>query len=237
MIKIAIVEDEEEMLNTLKEYIKRFFTSNDLQYDLTCFLTASKLINTYKFEYDLIFMDINLPGVDGMSAVKELRDKDSNVTVIFVTSLAQYAIKGYEVNAFDFILKPINYYNFSLKMNRALPILNAKNNKTIAISNKTNFKTIEVSTIMYIEVIDHKIVIHTTKGNYDSFDTLNKYIDLLKDDSFALCNRSYLINLKYVDEVDQKYVYVGDDALIISRPRRKDFIHAFNMYLGKGGDN
>lgn len=237
MIKIAIVEDELDMAQDLTRYVNQFFHHNNLDVQIVHFDTALKLLDDYKYTYDLIFMDINLPTVNGMDAVKTIRKIDNSVMIIFVTSLAQYAIKGYEVNAFDFILKPINYYNFSLKMNRALPILNAKNNKTITISNKTNFKTIEVSTIMYIEVIDHKIVIHTTKGNYDSFDTLNKYIDLLKDDSFALCNRSYLINLKYVDEVDQKYVYVGDDFLIISRPRRKDFIHAFNMYLGKGGDN
>ena len=237
MIRIAIVEDELDMAQDLTRYVNQFFHHNNLDVQIVHFDTALKLLDDYKYAYDLIFMDINLPTINGMDAVKTIRKIDNSVMIIFVTSLAQYAIKGYEVNAFDFILKPINYYNFSLKMNRALPILNAKNNKTIAISNKTNFKTIEVSTIMYIEVIDHKIVIHTTKGNYDSFDTLNKYIDLLKDDSFALCNRSYLINLKYVDEVDQKYVYVGDDALIISRPRRKDFIHAFNMYLGKGGDN
>jgi len=155
--------------------------------------------------------------------------------IIFVTSLAQYAINGYEVNAFDFILKPINYYSFSLKMKRALPVLKSKANRTISISNKRNVRVVEISAIKYIEVNDHKLVIHF--GDFDSFDTLNKYFDLLKNDNFILCNRSYLVNLRYVSEVDQKYAYVGEDALIISRPKRKEFLHAFNIYLGKGGDN
>ena len=235
MIKIAIVEDEEEMLNTLKEYIKRFFTSNDLQYDLTCFGTASKLINTYKFEYDLIFMDINLPGIDGMSAVKELRDKDSNVTVIFVTSLAQYAIKGYEVNAFDFVLKPISYYNFALKLNRYIEHLNITL-PSFVIKNKNGVYKIDIRDLKYIEVLDHKLIFYTTKGEYETFDTLNKYVDMLKSEAFELCNRCYLVNLKYVKKVTKESVFIGEEEIQMSRRKYKDFMKALNEYIGKGGE-
>ena len=237
MIKIAIVEDEIEMANDLKRYINQFFNNNSFQVEITHFNSALKLLDNYQYKFNLIFMDINLPVVDGMEAAKTIRKIDSQVMIIFVTSLAQYAINGYEVNAFDFILKPINYYSFSLKMKRALPVLKSKANRTISISNKRNVRVVEISAIKYIEVNDHKLVIHTTFGDFDSFDTLNKYFDLLKNDNFILCNRSYLVNLRYVSEVDQKYAYVGEDALIISRPKRKEFLHAFNIYLGKGGDN
>lgn len=120
-------------------------------------------------------------------------------------------------------------------MTRALPILKQKNNKTIAISNNSAIKTIEINTIKYIEVFDHKIIFHTTKGNYENFDTLNKYNDLLKNDNFILCNRSCLVNLKYVTEIDNQNVYIDDISLALSRPRKKDFIHSFNEYLAKGG--
>ena len=237
MIKIAIVEDEIEMANDLKRYIDQFFHNNSFQVEITHFNSALKILDNYQYKFNLIFMDINLPVIDGMEAAKTIRKIDSQVMIIFVTSLAQYAINGYEVNAFDFILKPINYYSFSLKMKRALPVLKSKANRTISISNKRNVRVVEISAIKYIEVNDHKLVIHTTFGDFDSFDTLNKYFDLLKNDNFILCNRSYLVNLRYVSEVDQKYAYVGEDALIISRPKRKEFLHAFNIYLGKGGDN
>ena len=237
MIKIAIVEDEIEMANDLKRYINQFFHNNSFQVEITHFNSALKILDNYQYKFNLIFMDINLPVIDGMEAAKTIRKIDSQVMIIFVTSLAQYAINGYEVNAFDFILKPINYYSFSLKMKRALPALKSKANRTISISNKRNVRVVEISAIKYIEVNDHKLVIHTIYGDFDSFDTLNKYFDLLKNDNFILCNRSYLVNLRYVSEVDQKYAYVGEDALIISRPKRKEFLHAFNIYLGKGGDN
>lgn len=101
MIRIAIVEDETEIAETLKSYLKKFFSSLNTDIFTKHFDNAIKFLDQYRFDFDLVFMDINLPGIDGMRATKELREKDRNVTVIFVTSLAQYAIKGYEVNAFD----------------------------------------------------------------------------------------------------------------------------------------
>ena len=235
MIKIAIVEDELDMANELIKYTKDFFNKNEIEVNLTHFDNALKLLDNYNYEFDLIFMDINLPKTNGMEAAETIRKIDPLVMIIFVTSLAQYAIKGYEVNAFDFILKPITYYSFVLKLTRALPILKQKNNKTIVISSNSTIKTIEISTIKYIEVFDHKIIFHTTKGKYENFDTLNKYNDLLKNDNFILCNRSCLVNLKYVTEIDNQNVYIDDISLVLSRPRKNDFIHSFNEYLAKGG--
>lgn len=120
MIKIAVVEDEIEMTNQLLKYVKQFFNENDLDYSVATYNNAIKLLDNYDFSFDLILMDINMPLLDGMSASKKLREIDSEVTLIFITSLAQYAINGYEVNAFDFVLKPISYYNFALKLTRAI---------------------------------------------------------------------------------------------------------------------
>lgn len=237
MIKIAIVEDEKEMASALEKNVQQFFRDNKFEIEIAKFNNALDLLNSYKYDFDLIFMDINLPNLNGMEASKKIRQMDNSVMIIFVTSLAQYAITGYEVNAFDFILKPISYYNFVLKMQRALLVLKTKDKKTILVPYKTNFKKVEISNIMYIEVLDHKIIFHTTKENIESFDTLKKYEELLKDSGFALCNRSYLVNLKYVKEVDNNFAYIGDNKLLISRPRRKEFIKELNIYLGKGGEH
>ena len=144
MIKIAVAEDEIEMSNQLLKYIKQFFDENDLDYSVMVFDNAIKLLDNYDFSFDLIFMDINMPLLNGVEASKKLREIDSEVTLIFITSLAQYAIKGYEVNAFDFILKPVAYYNFAMKLTRTLDKLSKEDAKTLVINNKSSIKKIKV---------------------------------------------------------------------------------------------
>lgn len=235
MIKIAVAEDEIEMSNQLLKYIKQFFDENDLDYSVMVFDNAIKLLDNYDFSFDLIFMDINMPLLNGMEASKKLREIDSEVSLIFITSLAQYAIKGYEVNAFDFILKPVAYYNFAMKLTRALDKLSKEDAKTLVINNKSSIKKIKVRKIYYIEVNEHKLIFHTIEGNFTTYGTLKTYLEILKNDSFAFCNQCYFVNLKYVTEVKDNIVRVGNDDLQISRPKRKDFIHALNLYFSTGG--
>ena len=235
MIKIAVVEDEVDMSNILVEYIKKFFEENELDVKVTVFNNAFRFLDAYNFNFDLIFMDINMPSLDGISASKKIREIDAKVMLIFVTSLAQYAIKGYEVNAFDFIVKPITYYNFALKLNRALDSLSKDDTKTIVINSKTSIKKIKVRKICYIEVIEHKLIFHTTDGDFVSYGTLKTYQELLKDEHFCLCNQCYFVNLKYVTEVKNNVVIVNKHELQISRPKRKEFIQSLNLFLSSGG--
>ena len=118
MLNIAIVEDEKEMSNCLRDYLIKFFNEENISIDVSIFDNGNIFLEKYKLNYNLIFLDIKMPSIDGMEVAQKIRKIDKNVMIIFVTSLAQYAIKGYEVNAFDYILKPIDYYNFKLKMSR-----------------------------------------------------------------------------------------------------------------------
>lgn len=177
-----------------------------------------------------------MPGVDGMSATKELRRLDKNVKIIFVTSLAQYAIKGYEVNAFDFVVKPVNYYTFAMKLDRLMENYREKEGASIIIKANNSFIKTPVSDIKYIEVSDHKLIVHTISNDFETYDTLSNYLNLLKNEPFALCNRCYLVNLKYVNKVNKDAVYIGNNCIQMSRRKYKEFMHSLNKYLGNGGD-
>ena len=217
MLNIAIVEDEKEMSNCLRDYLIKFFNEENISIDVSIFDNGNIFLEKYKLNYNLIFLDIKMPSIDGMEVAQKIRKIDKNVMIIFVTSLAQYAIKGYEVNAFDYILKPIDYYNFKLKMSRTLSFLNNNNRSFI------------------VEIYDHRLYFHLNNNeNISSYGTMKTYIDLLKNDSFMLCNQCYFVNLKYVREVTSDYVLVGENKLSISRPKRQEFIHALNNYLSSG---
>lgn len=235
MIKIAIVEDEIEMSSDLKKHVETFFNQHDKKITIDIFDNAVKFLDKYKSKYDLVFMDINLPYMDGIEASEKLRKIDPTVIIVFVTSLAQYAIEGYKVHAFDYVLKPVNYYNFVLTLERILPHLKDNDKSIVIYTNKISFKKILIERIKYIEIINHKLVFHTLDGDYETHGALNDYVDILKDDYFELCNRCYLINLKMVSQVTPDSVIIDDESLLISRPKRKQFLHVLNEFIATGG--
>lgn len=237
MIRIALVEDDKQMTLELIEVTQRFFKENNVKSEIYTFANAEDFLCDFKNNYNLILMDIDLPNMDGMKAVQHLRETKSDTMVIFVTSLAQYALEGYKVNAFDFVVKPVQYYNFALTLKRALKSLLVQSEKSIIINNKSFMQKIDISNLKYIEVINHNLVFHTVNNNIEIRGTLSTYVHQLKDYDFVLCNRCYLVNLKFVSRVTTEYVIIGEEKLILSKSRRTDFISAINAFISRGGES
>ena len=237
MIRIALVEDDKQMTLELIEVTQRFFKENNVKSEIYTFANAEDFLCDFKNNYNLILMDIDLPNMDGMNAVQHLRETKSDTMVIFVTSLAQYAIEGYKVNAFDFVVKPVQYYNFALTLKRALKSLLVQSEKSIIINNKSFMQKIDISNLKYIEVINHNLVFHTINNNIEIRGTLSTYVHQLKDYDFVLCYRCYLVNLKFVSRVTTEYVIIGEEKLILSKSRRTDFISAINAFISRGGES
>jgi DNA-binding LytR/AlgR family response regulator len=236
MIKVAIIEDEEETQQNLSESLTRYFSENKEEFSIDIFGDALKVINSYKPIYSVIFMDINLPYMNGMDAAEQIRKVDSQVMIIFITSLAQYAVKGYKVNAFDFIVKPFNYYTLSMTLNRALPLLEIKGKSISIKTSQSTLKVVYLNDLLYIEVANHTLYFHTLSKITSSTDTLEHFKDELMGSNFVLCNRCYLVNLKFVNGIDHNEVLVGKDRLLISRTRKKEFTASLNLYLNTGGE-
>lgn len=121
MIRVAIVEDEVESLNELKVCFDRYQVEKNCSIEIDSFDTADKFLSDYTpGVYSIVFMDIEMPGINGMDAARMLREKDGDILLFFVTNLAQYALESYEVQAFMFMVKPVVYDNFLIKMERAI---------------------------------------------------------------------------------------------------------------------
>lgn len=119
-MRIAIVDDEEIERNRLQEYLEKYEEENRVVLNVDNFSSGDQLMKNYRLAYDIILFDVDMPGTNGMETAKRIREVDANVVMLFVTNIAQYAIDGYEVEAVDYILKPIAYYDFSMKFKRAV---------------------------------------------------------------------------------------------------------------------
>lgn len=230
MINVAIVEDDERERGQLVDYLNRYAD----KFTIETFSSAVDFLTNFVPKYDIVFMDIDMPYLDGMSAAHALRERDRQVCLIFVTNLAKFAVKGYEVSAFDFIVKPVTYSNFSLKINRAMNHLSTKTDRAVMVRSGGNIAKVSVKSILYVEVMNHKIIYHTIDGNIVSYGTLKSVEQLLCDPLFVRCNKCYLVNLRFVFAIEGNYVVVGEDKLLISYPRKAEFERALADYLCGG---
>ena len=112
MIRVAIVEDDLSCVQQLREYLSRYQKSSGEDIEVAVYPDGMAVVEQYRPVFDVLLLDIEMPRLDGMAAAREIRRTDPEVIMIFITNMARYAIKGYEVNALDFVLKPINYFAF-----------------------------------------------------------------------------------------------------------------------------
>lgn len=220
VISIAIVENQEEDKNVLESYIRKYqIDSSDYDFNITYFQSGILFVDKYKSNFDIVFMDIDMPQMDGLETAKKIREVDSKVLIIFITNLAQMAIKGYSVNAFDFIPKPVSYYEFSTMLTRAL--------------NKNSFdrKTVKIDalSIVYAEVINHSLIFYTQEGEeINTWDSLSNVYKQVKDLGFAKVNNSQIVNLRSVLLIDGFDITLKNSKhLFLSRKEKKEFYNTF----------
>ncbi|ETY70640.1 LytR/AlgR family response regulator transcription factor [Bifidobacterium moukalabense] len=235
MFTVAVVEDEPEAARRLGACLGEFSRRNPgVRFDVTVFSDPTRLLEGYRPMWDIVFMDIEMPNMDGMSAARRLRALDGRVLLVFVTNMAQFAAKGYEVDALDYIIKPFSYNDFERKIRRAVAI-RGEESASVMIVQRAGTQRVLLRDIEYIEVREHNLLYHTERGILTGTGTLQDVEGRLGDRGFLRCSKAFVVNSRHVAAVKGNELTLSSgESVTIGRTYRKSFMMALAASMGDG---
>ena len=235
MIRVAIVEDDAEVQGVLQEYVRRYTRQYGTEFEVTVFADGVDILEDYRAVYDIIFLDVEMKHLDGMTTAERIRQMDADVILIFITNMAQYAIRGYSVGALDYVLKPVSYYAFSQRLSRAIERTARRARHYLQINARGTAHKIDTAALYWVESCGHDLVFHTAEGALTASGSMAETETRLAQDSFFRVNKGCLVNLEHVDCMDGEDAVVHGERVPIARARRKAFLDALNDYINGAG--
>ena len=231
MINLAIVEDEDTYAAQLTEFVEKYQAESGNHFKITRFRDGDEITNGYRGQFDIILMDIEMKFMDGMTAAEEIRRLDQDVVIMFITNMLNYAIRGYQVDALDYVVKPVSYFAFSQKLDRAIGRIKKSSSNIISIDMPSGVKKLDIDNIFYIVSEGHNLNFYTSGGDFTIRAKLSDFEEQLTPYNFFRSNKGYLVNLKYVDGVEKGACLIAGKQLLISRARKNDFMSALTDYM------
>lgn len=233
-MKVAILDDIKEDAQRIRQYIDRYQEEHSCVIQTEVYHSSLDFLEEYHSQYDVIFLDIEMPGEDGLAVAREIRERDRAVGIIFVTNIAQYAIHGYEVNAIDFIVKPVGYFLFAEKMEKAMRFAQRKKQHDLLVKDDDGIYRIPIDEVFYIKKERNDLIYFTSQGELRERGTIRMMKEKLADLAFAECNSGCLVHLSQVRCIGKDEVVVGSYHLPLSRRMKKEFTQNYIDYLGGG---
>lgn len=230
--KLAIIEDSDEDLKLLTDNLDRYKEEYKTDFAILSYKNINSFLEAYSMQFDILFIDIDLGTTsNGLDLAREIRKKDEDVVIIFVTNLSKFALKGYEVDALDYMLKPIRYTSFVSRIQKALRVIDSRPTENILVNVFSGMRKIPLNSLLYVEVIGHSIKCHLINEVVEGKGTLKEIEKKIDNKSFSRCNYCYFVNLRYVEGVEKYECLINGERLQISHPRKKKFTDDLMAYL------
>lgn len=233
-MRIAIVEDEAAERSRLKEYADSYFSAKGMEAEYFLFEDGSCFLEQYPGRLDLVFLDIEMKQLDGIQTARRLREFDGHVQLLFVTRMIQYALEGYSVDAADFLVKPLRYPVFCSRMDRIVQKIRIVTPRFLMMKQGREEICCPVQQITYIESLSKKTIVHR-KNQPDLYptETLAALENMLKEEPFFRCHKSFLVNLNYIRNISPTEVLLDGVQVPVSKHRKKEFMQALANYRGR----
>lgn len=234
MLHIAICDDETDFVTHLTTLIQQYAAETGEEIKTTAYYDGMELVERYDTSIDLIFLDIQMRLLDGLHTAQRIRELDENVGIIFLTTLTQYGLEGYQYQAADYIIKPIKYVRLKAELNQWLKKHRHNDSPSIVVVNDSGKYKIALKSLRYVETFNRKLLLHTEQENIISYKSMKEMEQELSQAGFARCHTSYLVNLFYVKGVQKlEITLITGEQIPISQPKRKAFMEQLTRYWGE----
>ena len=235
-MRIAICDDEKNIRELIANKVaKQYQDANIIFYN-----SGEELLLSDE-HIDILFLDIQMQGKNGMETARELRKKDKKIIIIFVTAVEEYVFQAFDVGAFHYIVKPINDTKFTEVLHRAIEEWNAKQptnqepeEKYLMINNGGVHIKVTIDDIVYAEVFNRKVVIHKLNETIEYYGKMSD-LEALAGDSFFRPHRAYLINFRYVEKYDATTIYLEKGTALMAKQKYPEFVKKYMKYNQRRG--
>jgi DNA-binding LytR/AlgR family response regulator len=234
-MKIAICDDQQNFITNIEIMLNTYANTNNLHLELLAFNTGDALLEYYTKhnDIDLMLLDIHMPNITGLEVARCIKETGAtNNNIVFITSDKSYALAGYSVEAMDFIVKPITYESFSIKLDKILMRVDASSKEYIIVKNCCGSHKVNFSDILYIDTLLRNVTIHCKDNVLKSSKSL-KYYEKHLDSRFFKCHASCLVNMREVNTIEKLTIHMSNkEQLIISKGRKSEFSSHMAKYYG-----
>ena len=200
LVNIVICENDKNDQEFVGSKVVDILDDLNIEYEIKVYNSGDDLLEGYDKYTDIILLDIQMDGLDGMETAREIRKVDDKVEIIFITSFVEYALEGYEVKAYRYLLKPVKYDDLKTSLINCLNDINLLKKSIVVKEGDTRVK-LSLKDIMYIEVQRNDITIHALNGIYETKGTMNNFESEINSDTFIRCHKSYLVNMEYIKSI------------------------------------
>ena len=230
-MRIAVCDDETYFIQDFTAMLRKLYQSLDIT--VNAFSNGSQLMDSFQAKpYDLVFLDIEMPGIDGISLARQLRQQNEDVSIVFVTGHKEYAMDGYGLNVLCYLLKPVTEKKIHEILEHVLEKL--KSEKYIWLTNRDGSQRVRISDLVSIEAHNQNLIVNTTSGSIEVRDNINKYEEILKSVGFFRLHRSYLVSLAKITKISEKEVLLAEKFRApIARTKKREFQDAFFSFVNQ----
>ena len=229
-MRILICDDEERYLNELKVHVEEYLRTHNIKAELFTTLNPKEIMDS-SFAFDLVFLDIQMPELNGIELAKELKNRNNKVIFFFVTNFDEYLDEAMDLRIFRFFEKPFNVKRLYSSLDRAMEYID-ESYVDLFLYNNGEHQKILVDNIVYIKRENRKVILTTNSGNeYTTKESLEHWTEKLPNTFFYLVHKGFLINLHYVTKCSYTELYIDKVRIPIAPRKQANFHNYWVEYL------